>query len=144
MTRPELGQSGRYLFVDTSGAFAAGYRRDGNFGRARQILARAAREQRLLVTTTYVVAETHALFLARAGRDAGMGFLRSVESRTFRVVRPSESDEVAARQLIYRCPDKDFSLTDAISFVLMEQLGIRTAFTFDSAFAQYGFATAQP
>jgi predicted nucleic acid-binding protein len=34
---------------------------------------------------------------------------------------------------------KDYSLTDCISLVLMQKLGIRTAFTFDKHFAQAGF-----
>ena len=40
--------------------------------------------------------------------------------------------------------DKDFSLTDAISFAVMERLQITQAFTFDRHFAQYGFTLVQP
>lgn len=35
--------------------------------------------------------------------------------------------------------DKSYSLTDCISFVLTERLGIRTAFAFDRHFVQAGF-----
>jgi len=35
--------------------------------------------------------------------------------------------------------DKDFSFTDCTSFALMERLKIKTAFSFDAHFTQYGF-----
>jgi len=40
--------------------------------------------------------------------------------------------------------DKDYSLTDCISFVVMEKLKIETAFAFDRHFVQAGFRTQNP
>jgi predicted nucleic acid-binding protein len=48
------------------------------------------------------------------------------------------SDEERAKQIIYRYHDKDFSFTDAISFIVMDRLGLKLTFTFDRHFAQYG------
>ena len=62
--------------------------------------------------------------------DAGAGELT--------IVRVEPEDEVRAREIIRRYDDKDFSLTDATSFAVMDRLGITTAFTFDRNFVQYG------
>jgi hypothetical protein len=58
-------------------------------------------------------------------------------------VRTRAADEELAKQIILRYQDKRFSFTDAISFVVMERLGIRFAFSFDRNFAQYGFTSLQ-
>jgi len=50
-----------------------------------------------------------------------------------------------AKAIIYQYDDKDFALTDATSFTVMERIRVPSAFTFDRHFAQYGFTvlTAQ-
>ena len=50
------------------------------------------------------------------------------------------ADVQRATAIIYQYDDKDFSLTDATRFAIMERLRIRYAFTFDHHFAQYGLA----
>ena len=45
---------------------------------------------------------------------------------------------MAGRAILDRYADKDFSLTDAINFAVMDRLRLRTAFAFDRHFAQYG------
>jgi predicted nucleic acid-binding protein len=60
------------------------------------------------------------------------------------VIRVRASDEERARDIVYRYTDKDFSLADAISFVVMDRLQITRAFTFDHHFAQYGVPALAP
>jgi predicted nucleic acid-binding protein len=40
--------------------------------------------------------------------------------------------------------DKAWSFTDCVSFVVMERLGLRTAFAFDQHFRQFGIVTVVP
>ena len=84
-----------------------------------------------------MIAETHALILRREGRIAARSALRILDA-TITIVHVSEADEVAGRAILDRYADKDFSLTDAINFAVMDRLRLRTAFAFDRHFAQYG------
>ncbi len=93
-----------------------------------------------LVTTAWVLTEladglsaqsTRGTFVALEGR------LRS--DRRIAIVPPNERlfDEAL---LLYRSrPDKGWSLTDCVSFVVMRERGIFDAFTGDHHFAQTGF-----
>jgi len=65
--------------------------------------------------------------------------LDRVDRSSTLIERVGPEDEQRARQIIYQYDDKNFSLTDAASFAVMERLRIATAFTFDHNFAQYGF-----
>jgi predicted nucleic acid-binding protein len=129
------------LFIDTSAYFALYSTEDDHHARAVAV-AMAAR--RRLFTTNYIVAETHALFLRRVGRDAGALFLEETDRGSTVVERVSLQDEQRAREIIFSQTDKTCSLTDATSFAVMERLRIGTAFTFDRHFAQYGFAVLGP
>ena len=142
MTVP-TSQSDAWVFVDTGAYFALTFTGDENHQSARSLHQRLAAERRQLVTTNFVLAETHALLLNRLNRDIALRVLESIDQSSTRIVRVSASDELLAREIPRRYRDKDFSLTDATSFVIMERLGIRTAFAFDRHFAQYGLTVLQ-
>jgi hypothetical protein len=128
----------RYVFVDTSGFYAALNRKDAAHRDARRLFRQAREERWFLFTTNFVIAETHALILTRRGRDQAWQFLRSAYAGRANVIRVEEGDERQARKIIERYRDKDFSYCDAISFAVMERLGISEAISFDEHFHQYG------
>lgn len=131
------GSSNRWVFVDTS-AFAAFYLdREQHHREATATAAMLARQGRDMLTTNCVAIETHAFILSRAGRSAAREALLEIDT-AIAVVRASEADEAAGRAILDQYADKDFSLTDAISFAVMDRLGLRMAFAFDRHFAQYG------
>lgn len=128
------------VFVDSGAYFALADPRDSEHAAAHAILARITARRLRAFTTNFVVAEAHALLLSRRGRAVAVRFLREIDQTTdTTIVRVEEADEQRAREIIYQYQDKDFSLTDAISFAVMERLGIGYAFAFDRHFAQYGF-----
>lgn len=127
-------------FTDTSAYYALVDEQDRDHPEAVARFARLTRERWHLVTTNFVVAELHALLLHRLGRAVAARVLFDVDhSPGVTLVRVSESQEQRARAIISRYTDKDYSLTDATSFAVMEELGLNSAFSFDRHFGQYGY-----
>jgi predicted nucleic acid-binding protein len=85
--------------------------------------------------TNYLEVEAHALLLAKLGRALAHEWLTTA---SLPVVRVLPAEEQRAREILLRYADKDFSLCDALSFAVMERRGVRTAFSFDRHFKQYG------
>ena len=124
------------IFVDTSAVFALLDRRDADHHAARRTLARLRRRRLEPLLTNFIVAESHALLLARLGAAVARRWLLS---NGWAIERVNEHDEMRAQWIIARYTDKSFSYTDSASFAVMERLGLKTAFAFDGHFRQYGF-----
>jgi predicted nucleic acid-binding protein len=131
------------VFLDSSGYLALVNPNDTYHPQALAAWTRLTDERWHTFTTNFVVAEAHALFLSRLGHRRATAFLHQSAQRDTIVVRVSSRDELRARQVVFQYDDKDFSLTDATSFAVMERLRIGTAFSYDHNFAQYGFDLAQ-
>lgn len=126
------------VFMDTSGFYASLNRRDAYHHHAARLFRRAQRERWFLFTTNFVLAESHALILARMGRDRAWTFLQAIVTGRTNVIRAEEADERRARAIIEHYQDKAFSYCDAVSFTVMERLDIQDAIAFDEHFRQYG------
>ncbi len=130
------------VFVNTSGFVALLVAEDRMHGRAAALFGSASRERWALITTNAVVIETYSVLLARArdGRRAAISFLDAVQASTAALtVEPIRvDDEIKAEALVRTHADKTYSLCDALSFVVMERLGITEAVAFDRHFREYG------
>ncbi len=135
----------RAVFSDTSGYYAATVARDENYAAATAILAHLRLEQVRFFTTLYVIAELHALVITRR-RDPrfALQVVTSIEAGATTIVPVSDDDHVRARAILAQQQDKLYSLTDTLSFAVMERLGIRRVFSFDHNFAQHGFQLVAP
>src|ERR1043166_2227933 len=93
-----------------------------------------------LVTTSYVFDEVVTFFNSRRRNakavEIGNSLLRS---SAVEFVHVDEQLFYEGWQFFQRHRDKSYSLTDCVSFVLMERRGIREAVTCDRHFAQAGF-----
>lgn len=101
--------------------------------------AEAAAGVRLL-TTAWVLTEFADAFSRGDNRRLAVDFLRSVNQRDdFDVVPFSQSLFDDGLTLYESRPDKDWSLTDCVSFVVMQREGVTEALTGDRHFTQAGF-----
>lgn len=124
------------VLFDTSAIFALMNRDEFSHASARRRLAALRKDKAEPILTNFVLAECHALLIARISAFTARQWLLAMPWRIERVL---PSDELRATQIIASYTDKDFSYTDATSFAVMERLRISRVFTFDKHFQQYGF-----
>lgn len=131
---------GESIFFDTAGWVALSNKTDDFHESARRIYREIKSRQ---ITTDDVLIETCNLFsrlplrpLAarlmermRGAEELGILEIVSVDSRIFE----------KGCALFHSRADKEWSLTDCISFVIMDSRQIRTTFTTDHHFEQAGF-----
>ena len=130
------------IFVDTGAWFAAFVPNDADHTAADAWLEHNTEP---LVTTDYVVDELLTLLKIRGeyrrALDIGPRLLHRDISR-LEWVRPDDVQK--AWEIYQQYQDKHWSFTDCVSRVVIERLGIRTAFAFDEHFRQFGTVTVVP
>ncbi|MGE0769934.1 MAG: type II toxin-antitoxin system VapC family toxin [Hyphomicrobiaceae bacterium] len=125
------------LFADTSFYAACLIPRDSHHTKA---LALAASNRLTIVTTEFVFVELANLFSKLARRTAAVRLINQVRSDSDTLIAPATSELLARGfELFEKRIDKEWSLTDCISFVVMEEHGVSEALTSDSDFEQAGF-----
>ena len=127
------------VLVDTSALYALMDRGDRNHRAARAGLDRLRKRRDEPILTNLILAECHALLLARLGPEIARKWLAS---SAWPVERSSTEDEETAKEIIVTHVDKSYSYTDAVSFAVMKRLRIRSALAFDRHFVQFGIELA--
>lgn len=130
------------VFVDAGVWFAAANPKDLDHEASSDAMREAAAQGLRPVTTNLVLAEAHALLVNRTHLSAALAFLRGMREPHLVIVTSSPDLEARAlRDWIERYEDRDFSLTDAVSFTVMKDRGIREALALDRHFVVAGFRT---
>jgi len=93
-----------------------------------------------LVTTSYVFDEVVTFFNNRNRHEKAVEVGNNLlQSQTIELIQVNEELFNAGWEHFQNYRDKRYSLTDCISFVVMNRLGITTALSFDKHFVQAGF-----
>jgi len=93
-----------------------------------------------LVTTDWILTETADALCGTANRLGCAELINDLRSSTHvEIVPASRALFDAGWDLYQRRPDKDWSLTDCISFIVMQDREITKALTGDRHFVQAGF-----
>ncbi len=125
------------ILLDTSYLIALFDARDALHARA---MAWSETVNEPLVVTEYVLWETVNAFLHPADRPKAHALLAQVRTGAgCELVRANEKLFEAGLALHQARPDKAWSLTDCISFIVMQERGIWEALAYDEDFAQAGF-----
>ncbi len=128
------------LFVDTSAWYAIAVARSVDHASVTGAFRERLRLGDRLVTTNFVMAETHALVLRRVSADAALRVVRTVrQPSTLIVTVTPELEDDAIDRWLARFEDQGFSYTDAVSFAVMRDRGIAAALAVDHHFSVAGF-----
>ncbi|HVF69911.1 MAG TPA: PIN domain-containing protein [Xanthomonadales bacterium] len=127
------------IFIDTSAIAAIMNKNDQFHKKAITFYNKILEAEYSLVLTNFIIAETHALLLKNTHDSSlGLKWLGEAAYQAFHVIRPDETDEKEAIKLLTKYDDKAWSLTDALSFRIMEKFSIAYYFSFDGDFKQIG------
>lgn len=127
----------KYTFADTSFYVATTNKRDALHAHA---MALAEQLDGQILTTDFVVVELGNFFSDSPDRQSFLNLMSDFESDPWTTVLPA-TRELLRRgvELFSRRPDKDWPVTECISFVVMEDHGLTEALTADRHFAQAEF-----
>jgi predicted nucleic acid-binding protein len=130
----------RAVFVDSAAWIALLHSGDGLHPRAVEVYRRLIAGGRTPLTASLVLVEVASAFAARAHRRLALELAdRYRETRIGELVWVDEDLYRRGRHLYRERSDKDWSLVDCVSFLVMRERGIAEAFTSDHHFEQAGF-----
>jgi hypothetical protein len=127
------------VFVDTAFVVALASHLDQHYAAANQLASGFTSGTRLVTTRAVCLEVANALSYAQY-RAKGLQLLNGMEKdRRFEIVPLSEQLYAEGMALFSARRDKEWSLTDCISFLVMWDRGISKALTADHHFSQAGF-----
>ncbi len=130
----------RRVYLDTSYAIALASPGDSLHAAAEAMANRLEREGAELVVNRAVLLEIGSALARARYRPAAVALIHSLEADpNVRVVPLSDDIYRDALALFASRQDKEWSLVDCVSFVVMRALGISEALTADEHFRQAGF-----
>ena len=130
----------RELFLDTSFAIALSSSSDDLHSAALRWAEILEANQPRLVTTRAVMLEIGNALSKRKFHGAAVQLLESLETDSnIEIVSLTDELYVSSFQLFRQRNDKDWGLTDCVSFVVMQRRNLNQALTADDHFRQMGF-----
>ena len=128
------------IFVDTAAWLALLNKDDGLHALAQQVMKTLRQQRVVLSTTNFVLLEVADALSAPMHRLRTVEFVNGLRQLPLLSILPASQDLWAEGWKLYSDrPDQDWSLTDCISFAVMNQERITQCFTSDHNFEQAGF-----
>ena len=130
------------VFLDTRGWANLFVRTEPFHQRAVELVKAARQERGRVVSGNYVLAELSALLMSpiRVPREARLQILSRIrEASWVEIVHVVQAQDAASWEYLTSRKDKDYSLVDCSSFVIMQREGMNESLTADIHFEQAGF-----
>ena len=129
------------VLIDTGFWIALFDRRDVNHLSAKNSLKPLLKDYRLYLSD-FIVFETITYLNCSIKRhDLAMRFLTKVQEPALTTLVVDQTIKAQALESFEKYSDKDLSITDCTSFVLMQEKGIQLYAGFDDHFQQMGFVS---
>jgi len=126
------------FFMDTAYVLALLNQNDKFHEQAKAIFPKIRIADEVCITETVVIEIGNSL--ARSNRSLAVSFIESLYSTHNVNVLPVDSVLLhSAIDFYHKRNDKEWGLTDCISFIVMEEQGLQNALTSDEHFQQAGF-----
>ena len=128
------------VFLDTAYAIVLSAPSDQHHLRAISLAEQLEASGARLITTRAILLEIGNALAKLRYREAAVVLLDSLErDPNVEIVPLSEEMYLRAFELYGSRPDKEWGLTDCVSFVIMQDRGLTAALTTDDHFQQAGF-----
>ena len=128
------------LFIDSSYVIALSSPKDKYHIKAKELAQRIKKEGIKSITTRAILIEIGNALARRISRSIALTLLDTLEKDlSVEIVPLTEELFFRAKDLYRQRPDKEWGLTDCLSFVVMQQRGVTAALTTDVHFRQAGF-----
>jgi predicted nucleic acid-binding protein len=130
------------VFVDTAGWANLFVATESHHQQAAEWFKQTRQQRQEMVTTNYVLLELVALLVSplRVPRPKLFKYVDGIRTAPYlHLVHIDETTDSAAWTLLKSREDKNWSLVDATSFIVMQQLSLQEALTTDHHFEQAGF-----
>jgi uncharacterized protein len=128
------------VFLDTAYAIALSSSTDAHHRKAIELSEQLESNSVKLITARPVVLEIGNALARPRYRQAAVALLQSLErDPNVEIVPLTEELYAQGFDLFQNRPDKEWGITDCISFVIMRERGLSEALTTDEHFEQAGF-----
>lgn len=126
------------VFIDTSAFLAIINAKDNQHQPAATIWKSLIENEKNLISSSYVLAETVALIQNRLGMEAVKQFQEHIVP-LLQIIWISETEYQSGISTVLESGRRKLSLVDCTSFAIMRNHGIHHVFCFDLHFAERGF-----
>jgi predicted nucleic acid-binding protein len=128
------------VFVDTAAWLALLNIDDIWHQQAKQIRLELVKQNYIFITTEFVLLEVGDALCSQVLRNNTANFLHNIyQLKSTKIITLNQDLLQSGLSLYEQRLDKDWGLTDCISFVVMQREQIQEAFTSDKHFEQAGF-----